>query len=56
MTSEVIKQTDNGITEEDIEDLYTRLDIDVMRRICEQIEGKNVEEKGLVLKGSIQRS
>lgn len=45
----------SGVSEDDIENLCTALDIDELRHLCENVEGKDVHEKSQILKQAINR-
>lgn len=53
--SDVTSQKASGISEDDIENLCTALDIDELRHLCENVEGKDIHEKSQILKQAINR-
>lgn len=42
-----------GLSEEDVESLCTSLDIEVLRHLCEGLEGKDANKKGQILKQAL---
>lgn len=51
--TDVVELKGLGFAEEDVESLCTSLDIDELRRLCEGLEGKDVKQKGQILKQAL---
>eukprot|EP00250_Pteridium_aquilinum_P029936 c40361_g1_i1 orf=231-2240(-) len=54
--TDVTDQKGLGLSEDDVENLCTSLDIDELRRLCERLEGKDANTKGQILKQALNSS